>query len=90
MSRSSSWRGLAPQATVGLLVWVCIVEWNTALAGPDPIPSYEIRAGRRVLASLPFRPQLSEAPLWAAVDASDTADGAITVVASAQLPRSKA
>lgn len=48
-----------------------IVEWNTALAGPDPIRSYEIRAGERVIHALPYRPQLTEAPLRACVPASD-------------------
>jgi aryl-alcohol dehydrogenase-like predicted oxidoreductase len=59
-----------------------IVEWNTALAGHEPIRSYEIRAGERVLLSLPFRPQLYEAPLTASLQASSVGDAAVTVVAS--------
>jgi aryl-alcohol dehydrogenase-like predicted oxidoreductase len=67
-----------------------IVEWNTALAGPDPIKSYEIRAGQRVLLSLPFRPQLTETPLSAAIGASEVGNDDITVVASTAMPRIKA
>ena len=59
------------------------------MAGPDPIRSYEVRAGQRVLASLPFRPQLSEAPLTTWVDAAEAADGQITVIASAAMPRAR-
>ncbi len=59
-----------------------IVEWNTAYAGPEPVRSYEIRAGQRVLLSLPFRPQLTEAPLSAFVAASDAGDAPVTVVAT--------
>ena len=66
-----------------------VVEWNTAMAGPDPIRSYEVRAGQRVLASLPFRPQLTEAPLTTWVDAADAADGQITVIASTAMPRAR-
>jgi aryl-alcohol dehydrogenase-like predicted oxidoreductase len=64
-----------------------IVEWNTALAGPEPIRSYNILAGNRLLLSLPFRPQLSEAPLSASVEAAAVGDDPVTVVASEALPR---
>jgi len=67
-----------------------IVEWNTALAGPDPIRSYEIRVGQRVVMSLPYRPQLTEAPLKAFLPASEVGEEAITVVASTAAPREKA
>jgi len=66
-----------------------IIEWSTAMAGPDPIRSYEIRAGQRVLSTLPFRPQLSEAPLRTWVDAAEAGDGPITVVASTAMPRTR-
>ncbi len=59
-----------------------IVQWNTALAGPEPIRAYEIRAGNRVLLSLPFRPQLTEAPYSVAVPASAVGDATPTVVAA--------
>jgi hypothetical protein len=64
-----------------------VVEWNTAMAGRDPIRSYEIRAGQRLLASLPFRPQLSGAPLTTWVGAAEAGDAPITVVASTAMPR---
>ena len=64
-----------------------IVEWNTAIAGPDPIRSYEILAGDRLLLSLPYRPQLTEAPLSASLPASTVGEGAAKVVASTGPPR---
>jgi aryl-alcohol dehydrogenase-like predicted oxidoreductase len=67
-----------------------VVEWNTAMAGPEPLRSYEIRAGEKVLASLPFRPQLTEAPLRASVLSSDAGDALLTVVASTAMPKTKA
>ena len=63
-----------------------IVEWNTAFAGPEPVRSYEIQSGNKVLLSLPFRPQLTETPLTAWVPAAAAVD-AITVVASETAPR---
>ena len=33
-----------------------VVLWNTAMAGAEPIRSYEILAGDRLLLSLPYRP----------------------------------
>ena len=64
-----------------------IVEWNTGLAGREPIRSYEIWAGSQVVASLPFRPQLYEAPLRASIPASFSVNAAITVTASEKPPR---
>jgi aryl-alcohol dehydrogenase-like predicted oxidoreductase len=58
-----------------------VVHWRTALAGPEPIRAYEIRSGSRVLLSIPFRPQLTEAPYSAVVAASEAGDGAVTVAA---------
>ncbi|HWR50295.1 MAG TPA: aldo/keto reductase [Bryobacteraceae bacterium] len=63
-----------------------IVEWDTAFAGPEPIRSYNVLAGNRIVASLPFRPQLTEAPLSISVPAKEAGDGAMTVVASEALP----
>jgi aryl-alcohol dehydrogenase-like predicted oxidoreductase len=60
-----------------------VIEWATALAGPEPLRSYEIRAGDRLLLSLPFRPQLTEAPLAVSLPASEVGEGAVTVTASA-------
>jgi aryl-alcohol dehydrogenase-like predicted oxidoreductase len=64
-----------------------IVEWNTAFAGPEPVRAYEIFAGKKLLASIPFRPQSSEAPLWATVAASDVGQETVTVVATESAPR---
>lgn len=59
-----------------------IVEWNTALAGPEPLRSYNILSGERVLLTIPFRPQLTEAPLSAFLPASAIGEGPVTVAAS--------
>lgn len=63
------------------------VEWTTALAGREPIRSYEVRAGNKVLLSLPFRPQVYEAPLGVSLPASAIGSNTVTVVASEALPR---
>jgi len=64
-----------------------IVEWNTAIAGPDPIRSYEILSGDRLLLSLPYRPQLTEAPLSVSLPTSAIGDGTVRVVASVEPAR---
>lgn len=64
-----------------------VIEWNTALAGAEPIRSYEIRAGNRLLLSLPFRPQLTEAPLSVSLPASTIGADPVTVAASEAPPR---
>jgi hypothetical protein len=64
-----------------------VVQWNTALAGTEPIRSYEILAGDRLLLSLPFRPQLTEAPLSVTLEASAIGADPVNVVASAVAPR---
>lgn len=64
-----------------------VVEWNAAIAGREPIRSYNIVSNGRVLLSLPFRPQLTEKPLSASVPASAAADGKVSVVASEEPPR---
>jgi hypothetical protein len=64
-----------------------IVEWTTALAGREPLRSYEVRAGDKVLLSLPFRPQMYEAPLSVSLPVSAIGNGAVTVVASEIPPR---
>jgi len=57
------------------------VEWNTAIAGRDPIQSYQIIAGSRVLLTIPFRPQLTEAPLTAMVPAAVVGGDTVRVTA---------
>jgi aryl-alcohol dehydrogenase-like predicted oxidoreductase len=64
-----------------------VVQWNTALAGPEPIRSYEILAGKRLVQSLPFRPQLTEVPLSVSLAASEIGEEQVTVVASEAPPR---
>jgi len=64
-----------------------IVEWSTAMAGREPLRSYEIRAGEKTLLSLPFRPQMYEAPLSVAIPAALIGDQNVTVVASEAAPR---
>ena len=67
-----------------------VVMWNTALAGAEPIQSYEIRAGQRTLLTLPFRPQLTEAPITAIVPVASIASDPVTVIASEAPPRARA
>ena len=52
------------------------------MAGRDPIRAYQLMAGPRVLLTIPFRPQLTEAPLSAAVPASEVRGEEIKVVAT--------
>jgi hypothetical protein len=66
------------------------VSWNTGYASADPIRSYEVRAGDKVLLSLPYRPQLTEEPLKATVSAAEAGFGPITVIASTAEPRARA
>ncbi len=61
-----------------------IVEWNTAFAGPEPLRWYRITAGDRPVLSIPFRPQLTDAPLSAMVPVSEAGGQTLTVVASAE------
>jgi len=64
-----------------------VVEWSTALAGAEPIRSYEIRSGEKLLLAIPFRPQLTEAPLSVSIPAADVGPDGVTVVASETPPR---
>ncbi len=64
-----------------------IVEWNTALAGAEPLRAYEIFSGKKLLASIPFRPQLTEAPLSISIAAGDVGPDPVTVVATESAPR---
>jgi aryl-alcohol dehydrogenase-like predicted oxidoreductase len=60
-----------------------IVEWNTALAGREPLKTYEVRAGAKTLLTLPFRPQLYETPYSVSIPAEKIAgEEKITVFAS--------
>lgn len=57
------------------------VTWHTAFAGAEPIKTYDILAGAKRLASVPFRPQLSLEPLEFFVPAAEAGSGEIRVVA---------
>ncbi len=63
-----------------------IVEWTTAIAGANPVRSYEIRTGERLLLAVPYRPQLTEAPLSATVAASEVGPEGVSVIASEAPP----
>lgn len=58
-----------------------IISWNSALAGPDPLRSYQIYSGDRLLDELPFRPQTTPAPLTHVMLAAHVGDGPVRVVA---------
>ena len=66
------------------------VRWGTAVASADPIRSYQVRAGGKVLVSLPARPQLTEEPFMATIPAAELGSEPITVVASTAEPRARA
>jgi hypothetical protein len=57
------------------------VTWQTAFAGAEPIRTYDILAGGKKLASVPFRPQLTLEPLEFFVPAAEAGSGEIRVVA---------
>ncbi len=59
-----------------------IVRWNAAVAGAEPIRSYQIWDGDRLAAVLPFRPQTTLEPLSATLSASSLSSGAVRVLAS--------
>lgn len=63
-----------------------VVRWNSALAAADPIRSYRILAGDRVAAVLPYRPQLTTAPLAASFEEGEIGDAPVRVEASTELP----
>jgi len=63
-----------------------IVKWNAAVAGAEPIRSYQIWDGDRLVAVLPFRAQTSLEPLSATVPASSLASGSVRVLASEASP----
>ncbi len=66
------------------------LRWNTAYASAEPIRSYDVRAGEKVLLSLPYRPQLTDEPFKATIATAGAGSGPITVVASTAAPRARA
>ena len=63
-----------------------IVKWNAAIAGAEPIRSYQIWDGDRLVATLPFQPQTTLEPLSAALPAARIASGSVRVLASETSP----
>ncbi len=59
-----------------------VVSWNAGYAGAKPIRTWQIRAGGKTLLTIPFRPQLTMAPLTAYLTAAEAAAGNIEVLAS--------
>jgi aryl-alcohol dehydrogenase-like predicted oxidoreductase len=57
------------------------VTWNTALAASDPLRTYEIWAGESKVLEVPFRPQLTNDPLWAWISNEEANKGAVRVTA---------
>jgi hypothetical protein len=62
------------------------VRWQGALSGPEPLRSYRIYAGDRLVAAIPYRPQTSLVPLAYTVAASAVGDAPVRVIASEQPP----
>ena len=62
------------------------VRWNSALAGSEPVRSYNIYAGEWRLASLPYRPQLTTEPLSFVLPAESVPEGPVRVEASIEPP----
>jgi hypothetical protein len=58
------------------------VSWQAGYAGANPIRSWQIRSGGKTLLTIPFRPQLTMAPLTAYLTPAEAAGGNIEVVAS--------
>ncbi len=59
-----------------------VVKWNAAVAGAEPIRSYQIWDGDRLVAVLPFRAQTTLEPLSAALPGSMIVSGGVRVLAS--------
>jgi len=59
-----------------------LVKWNAAVAGAEPIRSYQIWDGDRLVAVVPFRAQTTLEPLSAIVPASSLGSGVVRVLAS--------
>lgn len=57
------------------------VKWNTAIAAAKPIVAYEIKSDGKLLLSVPYRPQITNDPLWASVSAAAAGNGKVTVTA---------
>lgn len=63
-----------------------VVSWNTGYAGAEPIRAYNVFSGDRLVASLPYRPQMTLAPLSVVLRAEEAGDGPFRVSASEKEP----
>ncbi|MCP5112568.1 MAG: aldo/keto reductase [bacterium] len=63
------------------------ISWEGALAGEEPIRSYIIVAGGKMLAWMPYRPQTTLKSHSVIVPAADAGDAPIAVIASIRPPR---
>ncbi len=59
-----------------------VIRWNTALAAGEALRSYRIWDGERLLRSVPYRPQLTNAPQTAWVTGEEITSGNVRVTAS--------
>ena len=63
------------------------ISWRGALAGEEPIRSYLVVAGGKMLASVPYRPQTTLEPHSVLVPAAEAGDAPISVLSSIRPPR---
>lgn len=57
------------------------VTWQAAVAGAKPLAAYQIKAGGKPILTIPARPQLTLAPLYAWLTNEQVPDGPVEVVA---------
>jgi aryl-alcohol dehydrogenase-like predicted oxidoreductase len=57
------------------------VTWQAAVAGAKPLAAYQIKAGGKAILTIPARPQLTLAPLYAYLANETLPDGPVDVVA---------
>lgn len=70
-----------PEPTVEYDSGRVIFKWTTALAASDPIRSYRIWSGDSPVATIPYRPQTTTAPLTTWLPAADAGGGPFRVEA---------
>jgi hypothetical protein len=57
------------------------VSWQAGVAGAKPIRAYQIKAGGKIILTIPARPQLTLAPLTAYLTNEQVPEGPVEVVA---------
>jgi hypothetical protein len=58
-----------------------VVSWQAGYAGVKPIAAWQIKTGGKTVLTIPFRPQLTTAPLTAFLTPEEAAGGNVEVVA---------